>query len=96
MPRRKKICFEATIESLDKLPDKPPKLRRQKAYTKKKPKPEEIKEEVQEVQEIGSKQDVFDGLAMKTKRGYTKDDLIKNASGSIILPSSILLKVCSL
>jgi hypothetical protein len=82
MPRRKKICFEATIESIgDKLPDKPPKLRRQKAYTKK----EEIKEEVQEVQEIGSKQDVFDGLAMKTKRGYTKDDLIKNDSGSIIL-----------
>ena len=39
MPRRKKVCFEATIEDIgEKLPDKPPKLRRQKAQT---PTPEE-------------------------------------------------------
>jgi type I site-specific restriction-modification system R (restriction) subunit len=82
MPRRKKVCFEATIENLDEttLPDKPPKLRRQKAYTKK-PK-EETK---QESKEVGSKQEVWEGVALKTKRGYTKEDLMKNDAGSIVL-----------
>lgn len=84
MPRRKKVCFEATIEDIgEKLPDKPPKLRRQKAQ-KKEPKPEVV-EEKKEIQEIGSKQEVWEGMALKTKRGYTKEDLMKNDKGSIIL-----------